>query len=170
MIASGALVTLSSRAKDVSVRRAPAKAAIAKAAVMPASKPSTTKDRQRLRTSAPAHSTDALSGLTKIRYDGPMPRTTGPAPLRRWCWHSEPLRSQRPVTMDTNALSDRVHEGIIVCCDRRLRPTLDRLYNNGRRVIVSTGGANVASVSDTVRELTAARRQAMDRTSAHRYD
>jgi hypothetical protein len=56
--------------------------------------------------------------------------------------------------MDRNALSDRVHEGIIVCCDRRLRPTLDRLYNNERRVIVSTGGANVASVSDTVRELT----------------
>jgi hypothetical protein len=50
---------------------------------------------------------------------------------------------------------DRVHEGIIVCSDRRLRPTLDRLYNNGRRVIVSTGGANVSSVSDTVRELTA---------------
>ena len=59
------------------------------------------------------------------------------------------------VTMDRNALWDRVHEGIIVCSDRRLRPTLDRLYNNGRRVIVSTGGANVASVSDTVRELTA---------------
>jgi hypothetical protein len=57
--------------------------------------------------------------------------------------------------MDKNALSDRVHEGIIVCCDRRLRPTLDRLYNNGRRVIVSTGGANVASVSETVRGLTA---------------
>jgi hypothetical protein len=57
--------------------------------------------------------------------------------------------------MDKNALSDRVHEGIIVCSDRRLRPTLDRLYNNGRRVTVSTGGANVASVSDTVRELTA---------------
>jgi hypothetical protein len=57
--------------------------------------------------------------------------------------------------MDRNALSNRVHEGIIVCCDRRLRPTLDRLYNNGRRVIVSTGGANVASVSETVRELTA---------------
>jgi len=57
--------------------------------------------------------------------------------------------------MDRNTLSARVHEGIIVCSDRRLRPTLDRLYNNGRRVIVSTGGANVASVSDTVRELTA---------------
>jgi hypothetical protein len=57
--------------------------------------------------------------------------------------------------MDRNALSARVHEGIIVCCDRRLRPTLDRLYNNGRRVIVSTGGANVASVSETVREQTA---------------
>jgi hypothetical protein len=57
--------------------------------------------------------------------------------------------------MDRNSLSARVHEGIIVCSDRRLRPTLDRLYNNGRRVIVSTGGANVASVSDTVRELTA---------------
>jgi hypothetical protein len=56
--------------------------------------------------------------------------------------------------MDRNALSARVHEGIIVCCDRRLRPTLDRLYNNGRRVIVSTGGANVTSVSETVRELT----------------
>jgi hypothetical protein len=57
--------------------------------------------------------------------------------------------------MDRNALSDRAHEGIIVCCDRRLRPTLDRLYNNGRRVIVSTGGANVASVSETVRGLNA---------------
>ena len=57
--------------------------------------------------------------------------------------------------MDRNALLDRVHEGIIVCSDRRPRPTLDGLYNNGRRVIVSTGGANVASVSDTVRELTA---------------
>jgi hypothetical protein len=57
--------------------------------------------------------------------------------------------------MDRNTLSARVHEGIIVCSDRRLRPTLDRLYNNGRRVIVSTGGANVASVSDTVRELAA---------------
>ncbi len=57
--------------------------------------------------------------------------------------------------MDRNALSDRVHEGIIVCSDRRLRPTLDRLYNNGRRVIVSTGGANVASVTGTVRQLTA---------------
>jgi hypothetical protein len=57
--------------------------------------------------------------------------------------------------MDRNTLSARVHEGIIVCSDRRLRPTLDRLYNNGRRVIVSTGGANVASVSETVRGLTA---------------
>jgi hypothetical protein len=57
--------------------------------------------------------------------------------------------------MDRDALLDRAHEGIIVCSDRRLRSTLDRLYNNGRRVIVSTGGANVASVSDTVRELTA---------------
>jgi hypothetical protein len=57
--------------------------------------------------------------------------------------------------MDRNALSDRVHEGIIVCSDRRLRPTLDRLYNNGRRVIVSTGGANVSSVGGTVRDLTA---------------
>ncbi len=57
--------------------------------------------------------------------------------------------------MDRNALSGRVHEGIIVCSDRRIRPTLDRLYNNGRRVIVSTGGANVASVGETVRGLTA---------------
>jgi len=57
--------------------------------------------------------------------------------------------------MDRNILSTRVHDGIIVCSDRRLRPTLDRLYNNGRRVIVSTGGANVASVSETVRGLTA---------------
>src|SRR5580704_9328300 len=155
MIASGALVTLSSRAKAVSVRRAPAKAAIAKAAVMPANKPSTSKDRHRRRTSAPAHSSGAFSGLTKIRYDDPMARTTQPAPPRRWCWHSEQLRSDRRVTMDRDALLDRAHEGIIVCSDRRLRPTLDRLYNNGRRVIVSTGGANVASVSDTVRDLTA---------------
>jgi hypothetical protein len=57
--------------------------------------------------------------------------------------------------MDRDTRSARVHEGIIVCSDRRLRPTLDRLYNNGRRVIVSTGGANVASVSETVREQTA---------------
>jgi len=56
--------------------------------------------------------------------------------------------------MDRN-LSTRVHEGIIVCSDGGLRPTVDRLYNNGRRVIVSTGGANVASVSETVRGLTA---------------
>ena len=57
--------------------------------------------------------------------------------------------------MDRNTLSARVHEGIIVCSDRRRRPTVDRLYNNGRRVIVSTGGANVASVGETVRGLTA---------------
>lgn len=57
--------------------------------------------------------------------------------------------------MKKNFLPPRVHEGIIVCSDRRLRPTLDGLYNNGRRVIVSTGGASVASVSETVRGLTA---------------
>jgi len=32
---------------------------------------------------------------------------------------------------------------------------VDRLYNNGRRVIVSTAGADVAAVADTVRGLTA---------------
>jgi hypothetical protein len=53
------------------------------------------------------------------------------------------------------AIAARVHEGIIVCSERRLRPTLDRLYNNGRRVIVSTAGADVSAVKDTVRSLTA---------------
>lgn len=48
-----------------------------------------------------------------------------------------------------------MHEGIIVCSDRRLRATVDRLYNNGRRVIVSTPGADVTAVEATVRGLTA---------------
>src|SRR5580692_5126815 len=143
MIASGALVTLSSRAKAVSVRRAPAKAAIARAAVMPASRPSTTNDRHRRRTSGPAHSAGALNGLTKIRYDELITQDNRAYPTTAVVLARRELRSHRRVTMDSDALLDSVHEGIIVCSDRRLRPTLDRLYNNGRRVIVSTGGANV---------------------------
>jgi hypothetical protein len=60
----------------------------------------------------------------------------------------------RSVALDRNILSPRAHEGIVVCSDRRLRPVLDALYNNGRRVIVSTAGANVRTASNTIRALT----------------
>jgi hypothetical protein len=56
--------------------------------------------------------------------------------------------------MDGGDVPRQAHDGIIVCSDRRLRPALDRLYNNGRRVIVSTAGADVRSVAATVRALT----------------
>ncbi|HTW08787.1 MAG TPA: hypothetical protein VME46_14825 [Acidimicrobiales bacterium] len=56
--------------------------------------------------------------------------------------------------MEAGHLPQRVHEGIIVCSDRRLRPALDGLYNNGRRVIVSTAGSDVQAVAETVRHLT----------------
>ncbi|HTV12059.1 MAG TPA: hypothetical protein VME20_09365 [Acidimicrobiales bacterium] len=50
-------------------------------------------------------------------------------------------------------LAARTSEGILTCSDRRLRTTLDRLYNDGRRVIVSTPGANVGAVSKTLEDL-----------------
>ncbi len=101
-MASPASVSSRRRSRAASVRRAPASAARATPAVMPASRARATSDRHRDRTSARAHIPAALvlpATATVARYDGDLGRTRRPARhTEGWChpepW-SEPLCGER---------------------------------------------------------------------------
>jgi hypothetical protein len=68
--ALAAFVAVSSRVSAVSVRRAPANEAVAKAAVTPANKPRSTRDRHRRRMSARDHISGAAQEPMATGYYG----------------------------------------------------------------------------------------------------